>query len=170
MENTTFDLAAITTEKHESQNGEMGFDLFKDINMKEYYKFYDSYKLATYTVKYAFPPVIAFGLFVNTITIVLVLVSALRKKTVIVAIVALAVVDNGILIINLLYVYLPNVYVDLVSVSHTSCKIANYLNSLLPQLSAWTIVFICYERLIVVLYPMKVKMWLTVTNVALAWV
>jgi len=115
---------------------------------------YGSVKIITAFTKYVYPTSALLGIVLNSLILVIMFSSQMKKRAFVVLSAALGITDNLVLIIHLLS-YLPGHFDHIQPLYH--CKSQMYLTSFLGHLSAWTTGLISVERFLVIYFPIKIR-------------
>ncbi|KAK2150062.1 hypothetical protein LSH36_425g00023 [Paralvinella palmiformis] len=124
--------------------------------------------------RYIAPCLIFSGIIGNLLSLVVLLSKQFKKvsssSTFILSVLALT--DIGVLSCGLMRHWILNLTEDRVDVrclSVFSCKVHVFLTYFLPQLSAWSLVLLTFERFVSVKWPMKAKQILNRSRMITAW-
>ncbi|CAH1796169.1 unnamed protein product [Owenia fusiformis] len=120
--------------------------------------------------KYGSPVLVTLGFMFNTMAIVVLLQKNLRRKTSSLYLIALAISDTSVLMNGYLRFWIimsTDEKLNIRDISQAGCKIMTFLLYLSNQFSAWMLVCITVERLIVVFVPHKARLICTFRSTAL---
>ncbi|ELU06047.1 hypothetical protein CAPTEDRAFT_188574 [Capitella teleta] len=120
---------------------------------------------------YVTPIIIIAGTVGNGLSFAVLQTKSFRQTSVGFVLSALAIVDTLTLIVAALrqWILVLRPELDVRTFSDAGCRIHVFLTYYLPHLSAWTLILLTAERLILVVHPLRARQLCTKLKVGLAW-